>query len=164
MSEELVIDGSNFDQYFFDVRRYQPKRGQVMARFTAVVELVDGELKNDLIYLLTMTGKARECVTLMTKMGCASEKDAIRICREIAEDLQAGMSGREILDKKYEYVLNSYYYTDKENVPTDDSHWSFVEIANLDEYIEHVEKTKEGTIKSRMVLPNEEEPENDQSL
>lgn len=151
---ELIIDDSNFGEYFFDIRKFAPKRGQVMACYTAVAELVEGELKNDLIYLLSMTSKVSESVTLLQKMGCAEEKDALRICREIAEDLNAGKTAQEIVDKKHEYLLRAYYYTNKEYIPTDDKHWSYVDIKNLDEFIERTEKTKEGTITSRIIKEN----------
>lgn len=161
--EELIIDESNWDQifkdHFFDIRRNAPKRGQVMACYTAVAELVEGELKKDLIHLLSMTAKVNECVTLLKKMGCAEEKDAIRICREIAEDLQAGKTAQEISAKVYEYVLKAFYYTESKYVPTSDPHWSCIEIKNLDEFIERSEKTKEGTITSRIIMDEEKKDE-----
>jgi hypothetical protein len=42
----VEITAENFDSYFFDVRKNGPKKGQVMAKFSAVAELVDeGRLK-----------------------------------------------------------------------------------------------------------------------
>lgn len=45
VKEETVIDESNFNEYFFDVRKHGPKRNQIMARFSAVAEFVDGQMK-----------------------------------------------------------------------------------------------------------------------
>lgn len=154
--DDLVIDESNFDDYFFDVRKNAPKRGQVMACYVAEAELVDGDLKRDLIYLLSMTSKVSESVTLLRKIGLASEEDAVRICREIAEDLQEGMTAKEILAKPYTYKFQAFYYTDRELVPKDNAHWTVVELRNLEE---HIEKTGSGmTVTSKINMnPSEDE-------
>lgn len=154
----MKIDESNWDQifkeHFFDVRRNAPKRGQVMACYTAGAELIEGDLKRDLIYLLASTPKVHESVLLLQKMGCADEKDAMRVCREIVEDLKSGKSKNEIMAKPYKYLLRAFYYVEPEYIPSDDRNWHYVEIKNLNEFIEHTEKTKSGlTITSRIIKP-----------
>jgi hypothetical protein len=150
---ELEITDENFDEYFFDVRKHGPKRGQIMACYTATAEFVDGNLKRDITYLLASTNKAKECVQLLRKLGWANEQDAIRVCKEIAEDLHAGMHSDEIAEKVYKYKLEAFYYTQREYVPEDDPHWSTIELTNLDE---HLDRTEGGTIKTKIHFPENE--------
>ena len=49
---EVIINENNFEEYFFDVRKHKPKHGQVMARYAAVAEFVDGMMKKNIIDLL----------------------------------------------------------------------------------------------------------------
>jgi len=42
---ELVIDQNNFNDYFFDVRKFSPKQGQILAKFSAVAIFGDGPEK-----------------------------------------------------------------------------------------------------------------------
>jgi hypothetical protein len=158
MYEDLVIDETNFNDYFFDVRKHAPKRGQVMACYTATAELIEGNLKRDLVYLLSMTDKVNESVQLLRKIGLASEEDSVRVCREIAEDLNAGLVAKEIMNKVYEYKFQAFYYTDKELVPMDNPAWSIVDLRNLDE---HIDKLASGhIITSKVNLnPSKEEIE-----
>lgn len=156
MSEELIIDESNFEEYFFDVRKQGPKKGQVMAVYTAIAQLVEGNLKRDLIYLLSCTSKVKESIILLRKIGLANEEDAIRVCREITQDLKNGLPAVEIEAKPYEYKLQAFYYANHEHVPKDDIHWSFVELKNLDQHLEKIEQSSKGIIKSKIIEQNEE--------
>ena len=36
-----------FEANFFDVRKHKPQKGQVMARYTAIAHLQDGQLKRE---------------------------------------------------------------------------------------------------------------------
>ena len=132
---ELVIDQNNFEQYFFDIRRHKPQKGQVMARYIAVAEFVDGLMKKNIIDLLHKD-KAEAAVSVMRKLGCATEKDSIRIVREVCDDLVSGMTPEEVEAKIYKYTLESFYYTKKEYVPLDDPHWSLINIKNMDEFLD----------------------------
>lgn len=132
---EIVIDQSNFEKYFFDIRRFKPEKGQVLARYTAIAEFVDGLMKKNIIDLLHKN-KAEAAVAVMRKLGCATEKDSIRIVREVCDDLVSGMSLEEVEKKSYKYTLESFYYTQKEYVPLDDPHWSLINVKNLDEFID----------------------------
>ena len=51
MSDEHIIDEKNFDQYFFDVRINKPQKNQVLVKYSAMAELVDGVMKKNLIEL-----------------------------------------------------------------------------------------------------------------
>lgn len=130
--EELVIDESNFDQYFFDVRKHKPQKGQVMAKYTACAELVDGRLKRDLIDLLLYHKEGGGAASkVMRKLGGSNDRDAYRITREMAEDLVAGMTVDQVAEKPYSFILEHFFYTQKELVPKDDPHWSTIEILNF---------------------------------
>jgi hypothetical protein len=158
MSEELIdeveITEDNFSEYFFDVRMNRPQRGQCMAKYTAIAELVDGNLKRDVIYLLSTTDKVNESIELLRKIALMDEGDAISICLDIAKRLHDKENADEIANHPHEYKLEALYYTQEEHVPTDDPHWSVVELKNLEEFIEETEK---GTIKSKIVMDPTEE-------
>jgi hypothetical protein len=134
--DDLVIDDSNFGVYFRDVNRHKPERGDVLARFTAVAEFVDGDLKRDLIRLLATTEKAIPATNVMRKLGHATEIDATRVCKELCEDLLAGLTEEEVARKVHEYQIELFYYTKRELVPKGDPHWSTIGIANLDEFLD----------------------------
>lgn len=135
MTEELVIDETNFEKYFFDVRRFKPERGQIMARFGACADFIDGMMKKNIIELLKKD-KALAAIQVMRKLGCATEKDALRICKEVCTDLFNGMSEDEVEKKPYRYEMESFYYTKKEYVPLDNPHWSVISVRNLDEFLD----------------------------
>jgi hypothetical protein len=77
--DELVIDESNFDQYFFDLRRHTPKKGQIIACYTTMAELIEGDEKGHLIDLLFKKDKALPATQVMRKLFCADEKDSLRV-------------------------------------------------------------------------------------
>lgn len=135
MTEE-IIDESNFNEHFFDVRLHKPQRGQIMARYAAVAEFVNGRLKKDIIDLIYAKNKPEAATRVMRKLGCAAERDAIRVCREIARDLVAGLTPQEVEEKIYKYTIEVFYYTFKENVPVGDPHWSTISLKNLDEFLD----------------------------
>lgn len=120
---DLIIDETNFDQYFFDTRKHKPKPGQVLACYEAAAELVDGDLKRDLLCLLMTTDKAEAAQRLLQKLGGASYEDSVRVCREMTEDLVNGMLPEEVAEKPYRYRYQSFYYTNLEYVPDNDPHW-----------------------------------------
>ena len=133
---DLVIDESNFSEYFKDCRIHRPERGDVMAKYTAVAEFVDGAMKKDVIELLLHHDKAIAATKVLRKLGCATDKDAIKICRQIAEDLANGMTPEEVEKKPYEYNLEAFYYTKKEYVPVGNPHWMTINISNLDTFLD----------------------------
>lgn len=128
---ELVIDKSNFASYFFDVRRFGPKPGQIMAKFSAVAIFGEGPEKLDLIKVLK-SGKAEAAAAVMRKIHCAKEPDCYRVCREMSEDLLSGMTEDEVNKKEYEFILEAFYYTQREYVPKDDPHWITIDLVKYD--------------------------------
>ncbi len=154
--DELIIDDSNFHKYFRDVRTSAPERGDIMARFTSMAEFVDGNLKRDVMSVLKTPNKALPAVNVMRKLGCATEKDAYRICREMTEDLLSGMTDDEVAAKLYRYQIEVFYYTKKEYMPVDDPHWEVISLTNLDEFLDA--GGNKCTIKGKLV--EKKEPEN----
>lgn len=155
MTDELVIDESNFGEYFRDCRTNKPQRGDIIARYAAVAEFVDGRMKLDIIDLLTRTDKAVAATQVMRKLGCATQQEAVRICREICEDLANGMPPEEVERKVYRYTLEVFYYTKKEYVPVDDPHWSVISIDNLDEFLDMGDNKLRMTMK---IVETKQEP------
>ena len=158
MNEELIIDKNNFNQYFKDCRKNKPSKGDIMAKFTAVADFIEGQMKKDIIDLLAnKENKVHAAVQLFRKVGCATEKDAIRVCKEICQDLANGINSVEVELKPYKYTMESFYYTKKEYVPVDDPHWSIISLVNLDEFLD-----KEGNklrIESKLSVDSKENDE-----
>lgn len=140
-TEELVIDSSNFDQYFFDARKHKGKKGQVLARFSAVAEFIDGQGKTDIVGLIKK-GKGRQAAEVMKKIHGAKEPDCYRVCRQIAEDLLI-MEEEKVVAKPYEYAVEYLFYTQRDYVPNN-HHWEMISLMEYDE------ETK--TYKSRIDL------------
>ena len=134
MTEEIITE-ANFEEYFFDVRRFKPKKGQIMARYAAVAEFIDGAMKLNIIDLLKKD-KAIAATQVMRKCGCATERDSVRVCKEICADMLSGMTDQEIEQKIYKYKMEVFYYTEQSNVPLDDPHWSVISIRNLDQFLD----------------------------
>lgn len=132
---ELIIDDTNFNQYFRDVLTNRPQPGDVMASYKAVAELRDGELKEQIVESLFLENIGpKKAVTLMTKLGKAPRQEAIKLVKKIFMDLYNGMSKPMVISKTYEYLFEIFYYTKEEYVPRDDKHWEIVKIQNLDQY------------------------------
>jgi hypothetical protein len=149
LDDEVVIDESNFDSYFFDVRMNKPQHGQVMARYRAVADFVDGRLKKDIIDLIYNKDKAEAATRVLQKLGCATERDSIRVCKEIAVDFIMGMTPEQVENKVYNFVVEVFYYTMAEYVPKDDPHWSIINLHNLDEFLDGADQ--KFTITARIV-------------
>ena len=129
-TDELVIDQSNFDFYFRDVKRNKPRKGEVMAKFSAIAEFVGGDAKRDIIYLLKI-GKVQQAAMVMRKIHGAKEPDCYRVCREMCEDLLT-LSDDEVEQKVYEYTMELFYYTQKEFVPREDSRWETIKLVDVE--------------------------------
>lgn len=132
---ELEINDKNFSEYFRDVRRSKPERGEVIAKYSAIAEFIDGGEKRQIISLLMDTeNKMEATVQIMRKLLFASELDAHQVPRKMAEDLLSGMSADEVAQKPYKYTLEMFFYTKPENIPKDDPHWCCISVLNLDEF------------------------------
>jgi len=127
----VVIDHTNFGQYFFDVRTNRPQKGQVMAKFTAVAVFGAGPEKRDIIKLMKMD-KAHQASQVMQRIHLAKAPDCYRLLREICEDLVAGMSEEDVEKKEYEFILEAVFYTKKEYVPKRDPHWETLQTIEFD--------------------------------
>lgn len=130
VKDEVVIDSSNFANYFFDVRKFGPKPGQIMARFSAIAVFGDGPEKMDLIKVLRK-GKAESAAQVMRKIHCAAEPDCYRVCREICEDLISGMTDDQVCKKEYSFLLEAFYYTKKDYVPKNDPNWEMIDLMSI---------------------------------
>lgn len=123
-----------FEQNFFDIRKHKPQKGQCLAQFRAVADFVDGWVKQNVLELLVTNAVGAESARKVLKNMCAAtEIDSIRVPLAMCRDLMKGMSEAEVLLKDYKMVIEQYYWTKQENVPTDDAHWSIISILNTDE-------------------------------
>jgi hypothetical protein len=147
--EELIIDEKNFSEYFRDVRVSKPQRGDVMAKWIGRAEFIEGDMKKNIIDLLANKDKVFAAIQVMTKLGHATYKDAIKVCKEICNDLISGMTHEDVEKKAYSYDVEMFYYTKKENVPEDDPHWYVIGIKNLDQFIDS--QNQKVTIKSNLI-------------
>ena len=125
---KIEVTEENFEQYFFDARRHKPKKGQILAKFTAVAEFIHGRGKLDIMDLVKKD-KAHQAVQVMKKIHGAKEPDCFKVVREIAEDLLR-LPANEVEYKPYRYIVEYLFYTQKELVPKN-KHW---ETINLIEY------------------------------
>lgn len=146
---DLIIDDTNFDEYFFDVRRNKPKKGQVMARYAAIATFEKCNEKENIIDLLTKTEKPLPATQVMRKLLFASEEDSVKILIEMAKDYLETKDRDYVLNKPYKYKMEMFYYVDPQYIPKDDPHWSTVSILNLNEF---VDKDDNLTIKTKFDL------------
>lgn len=135
--KSLVIDETNFNQYFSDARKHRPKPGQILACYEASADLVDGNLKRDIIHLLMTNKKAGEsCPRLLQKLGGATPNESLKVIKEMMYDLLAGMGTDEVADKPYSYQCQFFYYTWRECMPKNDPHWwstALVDVSGWDD-------------------------------
>lgn len=149
-----IINEENFDQYFRDVRQTKPEKDDIIAKYSAMAEFVDGGEKRQIISLLATTeGKMEATTQIMRKLLFASEKDALKIPRLMAEDLISGMSCDEVAEKPYKYKVEMFYYTKKEHMPMDDPHWSTISIVDMNEL--------DSRVKAKHFTDDENQEEND---
>lgn len=130
--EKVVITEDNFAKYFFPAKEdYKPQRGQVLARWRAKADFVDGWVKRNVIELLCVSkAGADTAYKVMTKLVSATEREAVRVLREMAEDLAAGAGLDAVAEKPYRFTVEQMYWTEKQYVP-DDPHWEVVNVLDL---------------------------------
>lgn len=126
----LVIDEHNFSDYFRDVRKSTPDKGDIMVCYSAVAYFGSSNEKQNMIDLLKISDKAKAAAQVMKKLHGADERDSFRVPREIAEDLME-MSEEAVLNKEYKYNFQMFFYTQPEYVPKDNPHWTTVSILNV---------------------------------
>jgi hypothetical protein len=130
MEPEVKITQDNFNQYFHDVRTSKPKKGQVMAKFSAIAEFIEGRGKRDIMVLLKQD-KAYQAAQVMRKIHGCKVPDCYRICREIAQDM-LDMSEDAVEKKVYEFPIELFFYTEKQYVPKHDPHWETINLLTID--------------------------------
>jgi hypothetical protein len=136
IGDDVEINENNFTDYFFDIKNHKPQRGQIMARYSSMAELIKGEEKKYLIKLLTEKDKAISASQFMKKALLATEKESVRIPMKIANDLLSGMDEKKVLNKVYRFQMEVFFYTWPECVPSNDIHWECVSLKNLDKFLE----------------------------
>lgn len=129
--DDLVIDSSNFSEYFFDVRQHRPQAGQIMAKYTAVADFVASDAKRNVMTLLRMEGKAHSAAMVMRKIHGAKEPDCYRVCREMAQDMLI-MTDEDVLQRPYTMVIEFFFYTQRKYVPKNDPHWQTIDLLKYD--------------------------------
>jgi len=127
-SEEIVINEENFNEYFKEINKNKPEKGDIIASYRAKAYLVEGDLKKDVIKLLKTKEGVNSAVKILNKFAYCIYEDAVSICKNICQELSLGLSDEEVLKKEYPYTLEIFYYTKKENVPENDKHWSIMTI------------------------------------
>lgn len=134
--EELIIDENNFSEYFRDAFKFPPKEGDILVRYRAKADFINGEDKKDVVYQLSNSSfGARSAIQIIKKLGKTNEKEAVSVAKRICEDLYGGMKEEEVLAKPYSYLFEMMFFAKKEHIPADDEHWECITITNLDEYL-----------------------------
>lgn len=140
--EKFTINDENFNEYFFDTRLHKPKKGQVLARFTAIAEFVEGKGKQDIIDLLKRD-KALAAVQVMQKIHCVKPPYSYKVLKEMAKDLL--WAKEEAVEKKpYEMVIEYTFWTEKQYVPKNSNHWNVIQLMEFDK--------ENGIYKSRIEI------------
>lgn len=129
MNQEIIIDETNFSQYFKDCRTTKPEKGDVMVSWNGMAELVEGRLKEDLVDFLLYKDKLNPAINLISRLGFATQKSSVSLCKEICNDALNGMDHDSILKKSYKYQIEVFYYTKKEFVPKDDPNWKVINLS-----------------------------------
>lgn len=126
------IDESNFEKYFKDVRKkVKPEKGDVLACWRSSADFIDGWLKRNVIELLASNKTGAESAQkVMKNLVSATEKDSIRVTREMAEDIYHGVPMQEIFDKPYRFIIEMFYWVQPQYVPND-IHWSIIKTINV---------------------------------
>lgn len=134
--EELIIDESNFSEYFKDVSlNYKPNKDEIIACYTTKAKFGAGNLKKDVIF--SMGENVYSSIKILQKIAKARYNYAVKVIKEMLQDKLSGMSDKEIEEKEYEYVADFFYYTKKDYVPTDDPRWSTLKIHEASEFLDN---------------------------
>jgi hypothetical protein len=127
---EVVITDENFTEYFRDVRKSNPRPGEVMARFRIIGDLMNGVEKRMIVDQLinSKLGSDMAIKMLRNGLGCC-DKDSLTIAAQICNDLMSGMTKEEVLEKPYKMTIERFFYTERKNIP-DSPHWDVIKILN----------------------------------
>lgn len=134
MTDEVVIDENNFQEYFRPIEDGPPREGEVLAIFRSMAELEDGEIKRDIVRLLsTVELGPKMAIQVMQKLCKADERWATRVVMHICSDLYHGMNIEDVYKKRYEFMVEMKFYTKREHIPDNDKHWSKIDVRNIKE-------------------------------
>jgi len=142
MTDELIIDEFNFNQYFFDIKKYGPKKGQILARYAAIGELTEKFPKGAVVDILAHNPQGYELAPKVLRNIC-HVKDALKVSIEMAGDLANGISIQEVTAKPYKVNIEMFFWTNREFIPKDDPHWNCIEVVNCTEKDESAVNTLE---------------------
>jgi len=121
------------DEVFFPVETHRPRKGQVIACYTAMAELVDGEDKRAILDMLHRPGASVLSAQKFMRKRChATESDSTRVLKAMLRDLQSGTTFEEVAAKPYKFTVELFYYTEPQNIPEDDPHWIQITLLNSD--------------------------------
>lgn len=136
------ITDDNFNDYFFDTRLHKPKKGQCLARFTAIADFVEGQGKKDIIELLKRD-KAMAAVQVMQKIHCVKPPHCYKVLKQMAEDL-LDFPDVWVEKKPYEMIVEYTFWTERQYVPKNSQNWETVQLVEFDK--------ETGTYKSRIEI------------
>jgi|SRR5581483_2016812 len=123
----------DFEEKFFDIKEHRPKKGQVLARFTAMADFVDDWLKRNVIELLQKNPHGAEsAVKVMRNLVGATEKDSILIPKRMADDLIKGKTVNQVAKNPYRFQIEKFYWAEPDDVPNS-PHWTSIKLLNNDE-------------------------------
>ncbi len=126
-TEELVIDETNFSDYFREITKSMPAHGDALVCFRALAHFCDGPLKQEVINLLRYEfGSVQKCVGRLIRFGGATREQAVKLLLDISKDLMDGMNVNDVLKKEYPFVFEKMYYAKPEHVPVDDKRWQIL--------------------------------------
>jgi hypothetical protein len=81
------------------------------------------------MYLLKL-GKVEQAIAVMRKIHGVKELDCYKMLREMCEDMLR-MTDEEVEKKVYEFVIQLFFYTQREYVPTSPN-WETIQLLEYD--------------------------------
>lgn len=134
------------EEIFLDAKKNAPRPDDVMARFRAVADFVDGEDKTRVIDFIKFNPVGADMAVKTLKNRCgALPIDAARVAMQIAEDLVSGVSEEKIKQKPYKMQVEMIFYCKKEDVP-EDPHWDLLPTVRLDKKKTEVESKVQPSV------------------
>lgn len=128
---EIVIDETNFTEFFRDVKTSKPQQGDVLVVYRSMAELTDGELKEQMVdALICAKVGAQKAIQLFIKLGSASYKEAVKVVKQMCQDLVDGLDTKSVILKPYKFLLELQFYTRPEYVPENNPHWEVIKLKN----------------------------------
>ena len=93
-------------------------------------------VKQQIINLLLTKDKIIPALQVMRNLLCVNYQDAIRVLKEMANDLMNNYSSDEVMVKLYKFTVQMYFYTKKEYVPRNDPHWTVTSVIDMDKFFQ----------------------------